>query len=62
MGQDGSIHTDRRVQGEVYQCTGAGDAAKGVPTAVPLAVSAVTGDGLRLVSTPNGVIAYRVPL
>jgi hypothetical protein len=62
MGTDGSIRRDRRVQGEVYQCDGNGTAASGTPSAVPLAVSTVTDDGLRLVSTPGGVFAYRVPL
>jgi len=50
------------VQGEVVQCDGSGNAASGKPSAVPLAVSAVTDGGLRLVSTPAGVVAYRVPL
>ncbi|HYN71373.1 MAG TPA: hypothetical protein VES60_02645 [Nakamurella sp.] len=62
MGTDGSIRRDRRVQGEVVQCDGSGNAASGTPSAVPLAVSAVTDGGLRLVSTPAGVVAYRVPL
>jgi len=62
MGTDGSIRRDRRVQGEVVQCDGSGNAASGTPSAVPLAVSAVTDGGLRLVSTPGGVVAYRVPL
>ena len=62
MGKDGSIRRDRRVQGEVSQCDSSGNAASGTPSAVPLAVSAVTDGGLRLVSTPAGVIAYRVPL
>jgi len=62
MGTDGSIRRDRRVQGEVFQCDGTGSATSGTPSAVPLAVSTVTDDGLRLVSTPGGVVAYRVPL
>lgn len=62
LGTDGSVRRDRRAQGEVYECDGAGNAATGTPAAVPLAVSAVTDDGLRLVSTPAGVVAYRVPV
>ncbi len=54
LGTDGSVRRDRRVQGEVFQCDGAGKAVSGTPPAVPLSMSAVTGAGLRLVSTPAG--------
>jgi len=62
MGVDGSVRRDRRVEGEVFQCDSAGKAVSGTPSAVPLSMAAVTADGLRLVSTPAGVIAYRVPV
>ncbi len=54
--------TDRSAGGEVYLCDAKLNPTSGVPAAVPLAVSAATDDGLRLVSTPSGVVAYRVPL
>jgi hypothetical protein len=62
FGADGSVRTDRRADGEVYPCDAGGHPSSGVPGAVPLAISSVTEDGLRMVATPSGVIAYRVPL
>ena len=58
----GGPRTDRKAGGEAYQCDADANSAAGLPTTVPRAVSTATDDGLRLVSTPAGVIAYRVPL
>lgn len=58
----GGPRTDRTAGGAAYQCDADANPAAGPPTTVPLAVSTATDDGLRLVSTPAGVIAYRVPL
>jgi outer membrane protein assembly factor BamB len=62
FGVDGSVRVDRRAEGEVFLCDANAQPANGLPTAVPLAVAGVSDNGLRLVSTPAGVIAYRVPL
>jgi len=61
-GSDGSVSYEKQTEGEVFLCDAGLNPVAGIPTAVPLAVSAVTNDGLRLVSTKDGVIAYRVPL
>ena len=61
-GKDGTVDAGRRVEGEAFLCDAAGNPIPGTPTAVPWAVSNGTTDGLRLVATPSGVIAYRVPL
>jgi hypothetical protein len=46
----------------VYQCDAATNPVSTTPTDVPLAISTMTDAGLRLVSTPAGVLSYRVPL
>ena len=61
-GNDGSVRTDRRAEGEVFTCDSSGNPSPNPPVAVPLAVSTVTDEQLRLVATPNGVVAFRVPL
>jgi outer membrane protein assembly factor BamB len=53
---------DRRTGGVAFPCDPTGKPTSTTPEAVPLAVSTVSEDGLRLVSTPSGVIAYRLPL
>ena len=58
----GGNRNDRAAGGEVYRCDATARPTAAAPTAVPLAVSAMTAAGLRLVCTPDGVIAYRVPL
>jgi hypothetical protein len=52
---------DRSAGGEAYPCDARANPTTVTPKAVPLAVSAATDDGLRFVSTPDGVVAYRVP-
>jgi len=59
---NGTVNYEKQVEGSVFLCDAGSDPITGTPTAVPLAVSVVTDDGLRLVSTKDGVIAYRVPL
>jgi hypothetical protein len=59
---DGSVSYEKQLDGEAVLCDAGGNAVTGIPTSVPLAVSTVTDAGLRLVSTPAGVVAYRVPL
>jgi hypothetical protein len=53
---------DRTTGGVVFPCDAAASPTSAMPETVPLAVSTVTEAGMRLVSTPAGVIAYRVPL
>jgi hypothetical protein len=60
-GVDGSVRYDRRIEGEFFLCGGASNAISGIPTAIPRAASSGTDDGLWFVSTPDGVVAYRVP-
>jgi hypothetical protein len=60
-GADGSVHYDRRMLGEFFLCNGANNAISGIPTAIPRAVSSGTKEGVWFVSTPDGVVAYRVP-
>lgn len=52
---------DRAAGGEAYPCDARANPTTATPKAVPLAVGAATDDGVRLVSTPAGVVAYRVP-
>ena len=52
---------DRSAGGEVYPCDTRANPTTAPPKSVPLAVSAASDDGLRFVSTPSGVEAYRVP-
>ncbi|MEP6560072.1 MAG: hypothetical protein ABJD68_03235 [Nakamurella sp.] len=59
---DGSVSYEKQVEGGTFPCDAGGNPATGSPTSVPLAVSTMTTDGLRLVSTPAGVLAYRMPL
>jgi hypothetical protein len=61
-GRVGTVDPNRRVEGKTFLCDSTGSPITGPPTAVPWAVSNGTADGLRLVATPNGVVAYRVPL
>lgn len=61
FGNDGSGRVDRAARGEMFTCDGNAKPTTAIPAAVPLAISAVSEDGLRLVSTPGGVVAYRVP-
>lgn len=59
---NGTVSYEKQVEGSVFLCDAGSNPVTATPTAVPLAVSTVTDDGLRLVSTKDGVIAYRVPL
>ena len=53
---------DRAAGGVAFPCDAAANPTSAMPGTVPLAVSTVTDGGLRLVSTPAGVVAYRMLL